>query len=54
MTACQILQRLVGDIDDPLPVRAQVPVSIWILEARLIARSVMLEGSLYSVRMIQR
>ena len=37
MIACQISQRLIGDIDNSLPMWAKIPVSVGILEARFIA-----------------
>jgi hypothetical protein len=45
-------ERVICDIDDPLPVGAEIPVSIRILEAGLITGAVVLERSVHRVRVI--
>jgi hypothetical protein len=47
-------QGLIGDVDNPPSVGTDIPVSVRILEARFIAGTIVLERSLYRVRMIQR
>jgi hypothetical protein len=46
-------QGLVCDVDNPLPMGTEIPVSVRVLEARFIAGAIVLEGSLYRVWMIE-
>ena len=46
-------QRVRGDVDDPVAVRPDVPATVGVLETRLRAGSVVGEGPLHGVRVVE-